>query len=122
MVESWAAVVSGLAVLGGMAGIACSWVRATVVDRRIVRMMVACGIDDSIAKKASRNLDIDMDEVRRRCRACPEPETCERFLSGAAVPDNSFCPNAVTFRALAKPEACRVHYDPRHRPGRRLDG
>jgi hypothetical protein len=84
-------------------------------------MMVACGIDESVAKKAGRHLDVDMDDVRRRCRACPEPETCERFLSGAAVPDNSFCPNAVKFRALAEPEECRIHYDPGHRPGRRLD-
>ena len=57
-----------------------------MVERRIVRMMVACGIDEAVAKKANRNLDIDMSEVRRRCRACPEPETCERFLGGEAGP------------------------------------
>jgi O-acetyl-ADP-ribose deacetylase (regulator of RNase III) len=85
-------------------------------------MMVACGIDESIAKKAGSQLEIDMRAVRRRCRSCPEPETCERFLGGAAVPDNGFCPNAARFSALVRPTECRIHYDPRHRPGRRLDG
>ena len=122
MVESWVAVATGLAVICGMTVIACSWVRSTIVDRRIVRMMVASGIDESIARQADRHLDIDIREVRRRCRACPEPETCERFLSGGAVPDNSFCPNAQRFRALVEPTGCRLNYDPGHRPGRRLDG
>lgn len=122
MVESWAAVVTGLSVLAGLTVIAYSWIQATMVHRRIVRMMVACGIDESTIKKADRNPDIDMDEVRRRCRACPEPETCNRFLSGAAVPENDFCPNAARFQSLAEPEACLIHYDPGHRPGRRLDG
>ena len=122
MAESWAVVVAGLSVLGGLTVIAYSWVQATKIERRIARMMVACGIDGSTAKKADRNLDINLDEVRRRCRACPEPETCEQFLNGAAVPGNGFCPNATGFRALAEPKACRIHYDPGHRPGRRLDG
>jgi hypothetical protein len=122
MVESWVGVATGIAFLGGMAVIVGSWVRSTIIDRRIVRMMVACGIDESIAKKAGSQLEIDMRAVRRRCRACPEPETCERFLSGAALPDNGFCPNAAKFSALIQPTACRIHYDPRHRPGRRLDG
>lgn len=121
MVESWVGVATGIAFLGGMAVIVGSWVRSTIIDRRIVRMMVACGIDESIAKKAGSQLEIDMRAVRRRCRACPEPETCERFLSGAALPDNGFCPNAAKFSALIQPTACRIHYDPRHRPGRRLD-
>jgi hypothetical protein len=122
MVEFWAAVVTGLSVLGGLSVIAYSRVRATMVDRRIVRMMVACGIEESIAGLPDRHLDIDMNEVRQRCRACTEPETCERFLSGAAVPDNGFCPNAARFRALAEPESRCIRYDPGHRPGRRLDG
>jgi hypothetical protein len=122
MVESWVAVATGFAVIGGMTVIACNWVRSIVIEQRIVRMMVASGIDEPVARNARRHLDIDMKEVHRRCRACPEPETCERFLSGAAVPDNSFCPNAEKFRALVEPTECRLHYDPGHRPGRRLDG
>ncbi len=122
MVESWVAVATGLAVICGMTVIACNWLRATMIEQRIVRMMVASGIDESVARQADRHPDIRMREVRRRCRACPEPETCERFLSGAAVPDNSFCPNAKQFRAIVEQAECRLRYASGHRPGRRLDG
>lgn len=122
MVESWIAVMTGLAVVGGMTVIACYRIRALLIERRIMKMMVASGIDDRVARHAGRCLDIDMNEVRRRCRSCPDPRTCARFLNGGAVPDNSFCPNAARFAALVETGMRPLRYAPGHRPGRRLDG
>lgn len=121
MPDSWIVVSIALAGIVSATLVACYRVRALLIDRRIAGMMLACGIDESVAADPDRHPEINLDVLRRRCRACPDPVTCQRYLSGDAVPDNGFCPNASQFRALAEPEACRVHYDPRHRPGRRLD-
>lgn len=98
------------------------WRRSQAVRRRVLRMMLTCGIDEHTAQNADALLDLDMRAVRRRCRRCPEPQVCERWLNGAAVPDNTFCPNAPQFAAAAPSRQCRMNYDPGHRPGRRLDG
>lgn len=122
MLESWIGVSIAMAVIVGATLVACFRVRATIIERRIARMMVASGIDEAVARQPQRYLGIDMKEVRRRCRNCPDPETCDRFLNGGAVPDNSFCPNAAGFHSLVDSKECRLRHDPRHRPGRRLDG
>ena len=95
--------------------------RAVVSDRRMYRMMLTCGIDKTTARNPNEHLDIDMQDVRRRCRRCPATGTCDRWLNGETVPGNDFCPNAARFMAAAKANQCRVTYDPAKRPGRRLD-
>jgi hypothetical protein len=97
------------------------WHRIFVSNRRIYRMMLTCGIDEDTAKYADQRLDIDMAGVRRRCRVCPVPETCDRWLNGEAVPNNHFCPNVWHFASAVRPERTRLRYNPAHRPGRRLD-
>lgn len=98
------------------------WQQSKAVKRRIIRMMLTFGIDEATARNADALLDIDMNSVRRRCRRCPSPETCERWLNGETVPGNEFCPNAAQFAAAVQARQCRLRYDPKHRPGRRLDG
>lgn len=95
--------------------------RAAACNRRMYRMMLTCGIDETTARNASQLLHIDMQDARRRCQRCPEPETCDRWLNGDAVPGNDFCPNASRFMAAAEASQCRVNYDLKRRPGRRLD-
>jgi len=95
--------------------------RAVVSNRRVYRMMLACGIDKTKARNPNELLEIDMQDVRRRCRRCPAPETCDRWLNGEMVPGNDFCPNAARFMAAAEDSQRRVTYDPARRPGRRLD-
>ena len=98
------------------------WQQSKAVKRRIIRMMLTFGIDETSARNADAFLDIDMTAVRRRCRRCPCPETCERWLNGETVPGNAFCPNAPQFAAVSEARQCRLNYEPGHRPGRRLDG
>ncbi|HSM30196.1 MAG TPA: DUF6455 family protein [Woeseiaceae bacterium] len=98
------------------------WRQSKAVRRRITRMMLTFGIDGATARDADALLDIDMDAVRRRCRRCPSPATCERWLNGETVPGNDFCPNAPQFAAVVQVRQCRLRYAPGHRPGRRLDG
>jgi hypothetical protein len=98
------------------------WQQSRTVRRRVLRMMLTFGLAEETARNADALLDIDMKAVRRRCRRCPSPETCERWLNGDTVPGNDFCPNAPQFAAVVQARQCRLRYDPGHRPGRRLDG
>lgn len=93
----------------------------TVSRRRMYRMMLSCGLDETTARNPDQFLDIDMQEVRARCRRCPAPDLCDRWLNGGAVPGNDFCPNADRFTAAAEARQCESRYDPSRRPGRRLD-
>jgi hypothetical protein len=110
-----------VAVLVSVLFILYFWYKIFVSNRRIYRMMLTCGIDEDTARLADQLLDIDMVGVRRRCRVCPVPETCERWLNGEAVPNNQFCPNVWHFANAVKPRRPHLRYDPAHRPGRRLD-
>lgn len=121
VVDSWSTVAIGVAVLVGITIIILNWVRSLISNRRMYRMMLSCGIDEDTAKYADQLLDIDMGSVRRRCRNCPVPETCERWLRGEAVPSNDFCPNVWHFLGAAQNTQDQSKYDPEHRPGRRLD-
>jgi hypothetical protein len=120
-VESYIAVT--LVIIGavGMMIIIRIWIHAIASNRRMYRMMLTCGIDKTTARNANQLLDIDMQDVRRRCRRCQAPKTCDRWLNGDAVPGIDFCPNAARFTAAVKASQCRVIYDPARRPGRRLD-
>jgi len=112
-----------LAIIGifGMTSIIRNWLHAVASNHRMYRMMLACGIDETTARNAGELLGIDIQDVRRRCRRCPAPETCDRWLNGETVPGNDFCPNAARFMAAAEAGQCRVTYDLAQRPGRRLD-
>ena len=101
---------------------AFQWQQSRAVRRRVLRMMLTFGIDAETARNADALLDIDMSAVRRRCHRCTAPDTCNRWLNGETVPGNDFCPNAPEFAAVAQARQCRVRWDPRLRPGRRLDG
>jgi len=95
--------------------------QGVVSGRRMYRMMLTCGVDDATARNPDRLLDIDMRAARKRCRRCPSPEICDRWLNGEAVPGNDFCPNAARFMAAAEARRCWQTSDPARRPGRRLD-
>lgn len=105
----------------GMMILIRNWRHAVVSNHRMYRMMLACGIDETTARNPNQLLDIDMQDARRRCRDCPAPETCDRWLNGETVPGNGFCPNAARFMAAAETKQCRIRYDLERRPGRRLD-
>lgn len=105
----------------GMFTLVRYWHRGAVSNRRMYSMMVACGIDEDTARNADQLLDIDMRDARWRCRRCPDPGTCDRWLNGEAVPGNDFCPNADRFMAAVQASRCRINYQRERRPGRRLD-
>jgi len=121
VVDSWITVAIGLAVLGGITIIIRGWVLSSISNRRIYRMMLSCGVNEDTAKYADQLTDIDMSGVRRRCRNCPVPDTCDRWLRGEAVPSNEFCPNVWHFMSAVETGKHQLRYDPNHRPGRRLD-
>lgn len=120
-VGSYVTVTLALFGIVGMIIIIRNWRNAFVSNDRMYRMMLACGFDGPTARNANQLLDIDMQDARRRCRGCPAPEICDRWLNGEAVPSNDFCPNAALFMAAAEAGQCRVRYDQARRPGRRLD-
>jgi len=121
IVNAYITVAVGLAVVTAIMLGVLRWQHAASVNRRILRMMLTFGIDEQTARDADELLDIDMETVRRRCRRCPEPGTCRRWLNGESLPGNAFCPNAPEFAAVVEAQRCRLRYDPKHRPGRRLD-
>ena len=120
-VESYVSVTLVIIGILGMMTIIRHGFHAVVSNRRMFRMMLACGMDETTARNPSQLLDIDMKDARRRCRRCPAPDTCDRWLNGDTMPGNDFCPNAARFMASAEPRQCRVTYDRARRPGRRLD-
>lgn len=105
----------------GMLVVLRNWRQSVVSNRRLFRMMLACGIDEATAREPQRHLDFDVHEAKRRCRRCPAPKTCDRWLNGETVPGNDFCPNSARFKAAAETAECRITYDRARRPGRRLD-
>jgi hypothetical protein len=121
VINSYVSFAIYLAVFLAVTVAAFQWQQSRAVRRRILRMMLTFGIDADTARNADALLDIDMSAVRRRCRRCPAPDVCERWLSGETVPGNGFCPNAPQFAAVAQSRQCRVRWNPRLRPGRRLD-
>ena len=120
-VESYIA--ASLVIIGivSMMIIVRRWGHATVSSRRMYRMMLSCGIDEATARNPDQLLDVDMQDARRRCRRCPAPDKCDRWLNGETVPGNDFCPNAARFMAAAEIGECLVRYELSRRPGRRLD-
>ncbi len=67
---------------------------------RLTGMMTRVGLDPGIAGLDDPRTKAIMNEARRRCRKCPREDVCDRWLAGSVKGDNSFCPNAQTFRSL----------------------
>ncbi len=120
-VESYVTATSVIIGVVGLMIVIRHGLHAVASNRRMYRMMLTCGIDETTARNANQLLEIDMQDARRRCRCCPAPETCDRWLNGETVPGNDFCPNAARFRAAAEASQRRVTYALARRPGRRLD-
>ena len=98
-----------------------NWRQSIISRHRMYRMMLACGIDPTTASHPDQLLDIDMQDARKRCRRCPAPDLCDRWLNGETLPGNDFCPNAARFMDTLETGRCRVRYEMARRPGRRLD-
>lgn len=87
--------------------------------RRMMHMMALSGLDPGMASHDDPRTDATMKEVRSRCWECPAENLCDKWLAGKAEGDNTFCPNARTFRMLAKKtgHTARVTTDARNRSG-----
>ncbi len=87
-----------------MVGVAVAlivWLRsrmAAASARRMTAMMARVGLGTA-ALDDPRIIAIGK-EARRRCRRCPNEGLCERWLAVKVNGDNTFCPNARTFRIL----------------------
>jgi len=120
-VQSYVTISLAIIGIAGLMIVLRNRLHVVVSNRRMYRMMLTCGIDEMTARNPGRLPDIDLKDLRRRCRHCPAPETCDRWLNGEAVPGNDFCPNAARFMAAAEAMRCRATYNVARRPGRRLD-
>ena len=87
---------------------------AAASERRMLLMMECVGLDSSIATTGNCDtvfecaIDVSMNEVRQRCRACTITKLCERWLAGDEYGDNDFCPNAKVFdelKVISSPDA-----------------
>lgn len=85
---------------------AFAWFRrseAAASAKRMMGMMSRMGLDPAIAAPGDpRTHAIMMIETRRRCRGCPREDHCDRWLACKIRGENTFCPNAPTFAALAE--------------------
>ncbi len=76
--------------------------QAAASGRRMMGMMTRVGLDPGTATLGDpRNMAIRK-EARRRCKRCPREGLCDRWLAGKVKGDNTFCPNAQTFRILSR--------------------
>jgi hypothetical protein len=69
-------------------------------ERRMTRMLTRAGVDPDIAARGDKAAIIE--DVRRRCQKCQAEDLCERWLAGKVEGENTFCPNAQIFSALAR--------------------
>ncbi len=78
---------------------------AAASARRIMGMMKRIGLDLEAATLGEPQTKTIGKEMRRRCKECPSEDLCERWLAGKVKGGNTFCPNAETFRILARASA-----------------
>lgn len=87
----------------GWVGVAIMWLflsHAEGANRRRGAMMARIGLHpDAVSLDSPHTVDLGV-AVRHRCRGCTVDGYCERWLAGEVQGDNSFCPNAETFKAL----------------------
>jgi hypothetical protein len=70
--------------------------------RRMMHMMALSGLDPGVATDDHSRTDATIEQVRKQCRECPAESFCDEWLAGRAQGDDTFCPNAATFRMLAR--------------------
>ncbi len=86
---------------------------AAASARRILRMMKRIGLDPEAATLGDPQTTTIGKELRRRCRGCRSEDLCERWLAGKVKGGNTFCPNAESFRILARASAVALR-EPAH--------
>ena len=74
--------------------------QAAASARRMMGMMTRVGLAPGTAALDDPRTMAIRKEARRRCRRCPREGLCDRWLAGKVKGDNTFCPNAQTFRIL----------------------
>lgn len=72
--------------------------------RRMMHMMARSGLDPGMAAHPESDpaTGAVIEAARLRCRECPAEGHCDDWLDGTAKGDDGFCPNAPTFRRLAR--------------------
>jgi hypothetical protein len=76
--------------------------QATASTRRMMGMMTRFGLNPGTVTLGDTQTTVIIKEARRRCRRCPREGLCDRWLAGKVKGDNTFCPNAQTFRILTE--------------------
>ena len=76
--------------------------RAAASISRMTDMMSYYALDPDIGTNGDPRTATIMKEVRQRCRKCQAKDVCEKWLDGKSKRRNTFCPNARTFRMLAR--------------------
>ena len=75
---------------------------AAASTSRMTDMMSYFALDAEIGTNGDPRAEAIMKEVRQRCRKCQAKNVCEKWLVGKIHGRNTFCPNARTFRMLAR--------------------
>lgn len=75
---------------------------AAASTRRLMAMMRHLALDPGMGANGDPRIEAIMKAARRRCRRCAVEGLCERWLVAKVTGDNTFCPNAATFRMLAR--------------------
>lgn len=97
--------ISFAVIMVGVAVVIIAWLqssRAAASARHMTGMMARFGLDSGAAELDSPQSKAVMKDARQRCRRCSQEDLCERWLAGTVKCDNTFCPNAQTFRILAE--------------------
>ena len=89
----------------GVAAALIVWLRSNMAAasaRRMMAMMTRVGLNPGPATFGDLRTSAIRKVMLRRCKRCPREGLCERWLAGKVEGDNSFCPNAQTFRILTR--------------------
>ncbi len=68
--------------------------------RRLIRMLARVGLNSTAMVNQDPASKATVEEIWQRCRKCQLEGHCEQWLKGEVRGDNSFCPNATTFRLM----------------------
>ena len=82
--------------------------RAAASASRMADMMSYFALDPEIVTNGDPRVEAIMKEARERCWKCPATSVCEKWLVGKVKGRNTFCPNARTFRMLARTLTCEI--------------
>lgn len=96
--------ISFAVIMVGVAAVIVVWLQSSrggAAARHMTAMMGRLGLDSGAAVLGTPQTKAVLQEARRQCMRCPQEGLCERWLAGKVGGDNSFCPNARTFRILA---------------------